>query len=476
MFSYLDAKTPNGFDGNETRLLMSLQNDTIGCGVSADDTIGNNNSGTETIRIELDYTASDSPNYLLDSLQLQTTQFNGQTIIGYRITNGSLVVENTSDVNASAPGSGVVVQQSSPYQFISIDLPSASIDSSQLLVIELFAANQSFKLVDFNLGLTEIVDPVDYGFDFTVAVSDSDLDTTSSSFSVDVDVDAVSLPIAIDLSGDGVIGYLTRDEGVTFDFDSDGSKESTPWVAPEDGLLAYDADQDGRITMSQELSFVSYHPDAKSDLEGLSLAFDTNNDGLLDSHDQAYADFGVWQDLNSDGITDPGEYHSLAELGVQSIRLESDGLVDSAADGQVQVLGSTELTYDDGTTAIAQDVAFVTLIDQVISDPTVLDSVSAPPDLIAPTVDPGTTDLSLAVDAFLALEPVTDGHLAAYTEDVNLGSDVNSQDISAIADPAFDGTTTSIDTSVVDTSHDAPAYDPIHDSAVPDSPTYDHVV
>lgn len=131
-------------------------------------------------------------------------------------------------------------------------------------------------------------------------------------------------PIAIDLNGNGFEFINVNDSNVFFDVNGDGWKRRTAWVAPSDGMLAYDIDGDGKIDKPGEISFAQYKNGAQSDLEGLA-AFDTNGDGRFTAADDAWARFGVWQDSNQNGITDAGEFKSLDAMGITAIELTSDG-------------------------------------------------------------------------------------------------------------------------------------------------------
>ncbi|MFY9179968.1 MAG: hypothetical protein WAO12_09375, partial [Venatoribacter sp.] len=60
-------------------------------------------------------------------------------------------------------------------------------------------------------------------------------------------------PLSLDLNGDGTIGTLPITEGVFFDLDNSGFAEKTSWVAPEDGLLVLDRNQNNHIDGGAEL-------------------------------------------------------------------------------------------------------------------------------------------------------------------------------------------------------------------------------
>lgn len=51
--------------------------------------------------------------------------------------------------------------------------------------------------------------------------------------------------------------------------------------------------------------------------------YDENKDGVIDAKDNIYNTLSLWQDTDSDGITDAGELHTLSELGVTSINLNA---------------------------------------------------------------------------------------------------------------------------------------------------------
>ncbi|MHB1353503.1 MAG: Ig-like domain-containing protein [Thiobacillus sp.] len=160
-------------------------------------------------------------------------------------------------------------------------------------------------------------------------------------------------PIAIDLNGNGFEFINVNDSNVFFDVNGDGWKRRTAWVAPGDGLLAYDVDGNGKIDKASEIGFAQYKNGAQTDLEGLA-AFDTNGDGRFTSADDAWARFGVWQDSNQNGITDAGEFKSLDAMGINAVELTGDGQF-AVVNGQtVHGIGSMEKT--DGSRLAIADV------------------------------------------------------------------------------------------------------------------------
>ncbi|RIX31463.1 beta strand repeat-containing protein, partial [Sphingomonas edaphi] len=171
----------------------------------------------------------------------------------------------------------------------------------------------------------------------------------------------VAPPIALDLDGDGFVSFTGTDGGAVFDYGY--GTVSTAWVAGNDGILVRDANGDGHIS-SNEIVFAT----TGSDLEGLAT-YDTNQDGQLSAADSQFAEFGVWQDADSDGQVDAGELQSLAAHSIASISLSSDGVAYSAANGDVQVVGTGSYTRTDGSTGVLADAVFATGNQLAANDP-----------------------------------------------------------------------------------------------------------
>ncbi|MGH8859165.1 MAG: hypothetical protein ACREXG_14245, partial [Polaromonas sp.] len=161
-------------------------------------------------------------------------------------------------------------------------------------------------------------------------------------------------PIAIDLDGNGFQFTDVDDSNVFLDVNGDGWKRRTAWVKPGDGLLAFDKDSNGKIESVDEFAFVGYAPGQQSDLAALRAAFDTNLNGVLDAGDAKWSQFGVWQDANSNGVQETGEFRSLTDLGITALGLTSDGQF-QVIDGQT-VHGMATATRTDGSTLAVADV------------------------------------------------------------------------------------------------------------------------
>lgn len=149
-------------------------------------------------------------------------------------------------------------------------------------------------------------------------------------------------PIAIDLDNDGFEFVNVDDSDIFFDVTGDGWKRRTSWIGKDDGLLAHDINGDGKIDQPGEIAFAGKVDGAQTDLEGMA-AFDTNHDGRFDANDREWSHFGIWQDGNQNGITDPGEFRTLEQVGVQAVQLASDGQFRVINGQTVQGVGQVEL-------------------------------------------------------------------------------------------------------------------------------------
>jgi VCBS repeat-containing protein len=155
-------------------------------------------------------------------------------------------------------------------------------------------------------------------------------------------------PIVFDLNHDGHIDY----SNITMAMD--GHQVNTAWVGANDGMLLWDKYGDATVHGSEQYVFGQA---TGSDLSGLRLAFDSNNDGLFNAKDAQFAQFGIWQDANQNGVAETGEYHTLAQLGIASLSLTSDGVSSTPMSG-VTVNGQTTATLIDGSTMRVEDAIF----------------------------------------------------------------------------------------------------------------------
>jgi len=152
----------------------------------------------------------------------------------------------------------------------------------------------------------------------------------------------------LDLNGDGV-QTLSSNEGVQFDLNNTGTKQSVGWASKQDGWLAMDLNGDGQINSGAELfgehTRLADGSVAKDGWAALAQ-FDSNGDGKIDAQDARFNDLRVWVDANSDGITDAGELRTLTEAHVSSVDLKHDGNL-TGQNGNV-LQGFSTFTTTDG--------------------------------------------------------------------------------------------------------------------------------
>jgi len=159
-------------------------------------------------------------------------------------------------------------------------------------------------------------------------------------------------PLTLDLDGDGLetVGIDPLNP-ILFDHDGDGIKNATGWIKPDDGFLVLDRNGNGTIDNGTELfgdSTPAYAGGQTADGFAALAQEDSNHDGLVDAKDANWAELRVWQDLNSDGISQEGELKTLEELGIVSFNVAKTENSTRLANGnQIADLGS--YVRNDGT-------------------------------------------------------------------------------------------------------------------------------
>ena len=163
------------------------------------------------------------------------------------------------------------------------------------------------------------------------------------------------LPILLDLNGNGV-EITGLDRSTTFvDSGGDGLQHRTAWAGAGDGVLFYDAGNDGLIKEQREYVFTEWDPTAKDDMAALRSRFDSNNDGKLNASDAEFAKFKVMV-TNADGAQTA---KTLAQLNITEINLRTDATLISFADGS-QITGQTTFTMG----GVVKTAAAVTLVSE----------------------------------------------------------------------------------------------------------------
>ena len=184
-------------------------------------------------------------------------------------------------------------------------------------------------------------------------------------------------PLVLDLGGQGLVTTRLDQSSVHFDFTDSFFAERTGWLSGDEGFLVLDRNGNGRIDDASELFGL-----ATGSGFGDLAAYDLNHDGAIDANDAIFAKLQVWVDANGDGITDPGELHSLGDLGIVSISLNSIDLGNSTTSDGTTLLAAASFTYANGATGNIYDAVFP-------SDPTdtVYRGESGTPAWIASPID-----------------------------------------------------------------------------------------
>ena len=162
-------------------------------------------------------------------------------------------------------------------------------------------------------------------------------------------------PLAIDLNNDGIKG-TNLDYKINFDLDNNGFKEATSWIYNNDAFIAIDKNNNGAIDNGSELfgnksisnnAYAYTNPNAKNGFESLK-ELDSNNDDIIDEKDKEFENLLLWQDKNSDGISQENEIIKLSEK-VKSINLSY------TKNGQTEI---SSATLNDNTEVKVQDMYF----------------------------------------------------------------------------------------------------------------------
>ncbi|MDD3597379.1 MAG: hypothetical protein PHE23_13230, partial [Sulfuricurvum sp.] len=150
-------------------------------------------------------------------------------------------------------------------------------------------------------------------------------------------------PLVLDLDGDGIetLG-VNATTHVVFDYDGDGVKTGTGWIKGDDGFVVLDRNGNGTIDNGGELFGDQTLVNGAKASDGFAAlsAEDTNHNGKFDAGDTNFTNVRIWQDTNSDGISQAGELHTLSELGITSINLTST-TSNTVSNGNVQIAAGT---------------------------------------------------------------------------------------------------------------------------------------
>ncbi len=160
-------------------------------------------------------------------------------------------------------------------------------------------------------------------------------------------------PLVIDLNKNGY--DLLPKGSVYWDIDNDGFKEASGWVKPSDALLVWDKNANGTVDGQNELfGNNAIFADGFANLKSV----DSNGNNIISSTDANWSQLRVWQDLNSDGVSQANELKTLTQAGIKDIRLGSFVVaIDQTVEGN-KILLESRVTMTDNTTRKIGDVWF----------------------------------------------------------------------------------------------------------------------
>ncbi|WP_284427769.1 calcium-binding protein, partial [Acidovorax sp. SUPP1855] len=168
-------------------------------------------------------------------------------------------------------------------------------------------------------------------------------------------------PLVLDLDGDGIEAVgIDPARPILFDHDGDGTRNATGWIAGDDGLVVLDRNGNGVIDSGRELfgdqtlKPVGSNGRAQTHANGYEAlaAEDGNGDKVIDANDAVYSQLRVWKDANQDGVSQAGELHTLADLGIARIGVAGTASNVNLGNGNTQPL-SGSFTRTNGTTGVS---------------------------------------------------------------------------------------------------------------------------
>jgi hypothetical protein len=255
-------------------------------------------------------------------------------------------------------------------------------------------------------------------------------DAIASMTAAQLDSFLLTSPIVLDLDGNGV-RTLAAAQGVQFDLNGTGNTHQVGWASSTDGLLVMDRNHDGRINDGTELFGVATL-DANGRRAGngynaMALE-DSNHDGLLSSADANFQNLRLWVDANSDGITNAGELHALAEYGITELNLNAQAgtVVDH---GNVLGLTSSYTTAD----GAKHDMADVWFAKEAAPQVHIDDLLTAPSADVMGAILPSPNDTSGNTSTTAASAVTADASTPSVSVTVNGDSGVDNAAALALA-------------------------------------------
>lgn len=159
-------------------------------------------------------------------------------------------------------------------------------------------------------------------------------------------------PIAIPLDRNAPLAEIEdKSARVAFDVDVRHPGQHWSWITPKAGWLAYDPKKTGKIVSGIRLfGNVSYWMFWDNGYQAMS-ALDDNGDGMLSGKE--LDGLVVWVDENRNGVCDPGEIRTLAELHIKALSYRHVPLKDHP---DHIVYAPQGVQYDDGSSGPSYDI------------------------------------------------------------------------------------------------------------------------
>ncbi len=131
-------------------------------------------------------------------------------------------------------------------------------------------------------------------------------------------------PIVFNLDGRSPLADLLAPAmTVSFDLDGDGRAEKRPWVKPTTGFLVWDSARTGKITSGRQLfGSATWWMFFKNGYRAMDV-LDDNRNGWLEASE--LDGLSVWFDRNGNGISESGEVVPARFLGITAIATKSNG-------------------------------------------------------------------------------------------------------------------------------------------------------
>ncbi|WP_218510706.1 SdrD B-like domain-containing protein [Variovorax sp. dw_308] len=169
----------------------------------------------------------------------------------------------------------------------------------------------------------------------------------------DLTWDAGITPIVLDLDGNGIHTVSRFDAQGSFDLLGNGTAVKSGWISSGDAFLAVDNNHNGTIDSVSEL----FGGTAKGAGFAKLASFDSNGDGVVDAKDARFNELTVWRDANGNHVTDAGELMTLAQAGVDSLKVAHTDVPEIDAQGNLH-LERSSATLAGGQQVDMTDVYF----------------------------------------------------------------------------------------------------------------------